>query len=250
MSGNRKSKNPNLVGRSVRNSNKPKPDIRLLEAEGIRLPEGPTDALPPEPPADYKSEISDLMKRLEATKVANSVRFLPVEFSDDRISDNPDFENLPEDSKRKYSIRFIHKLARYGLAPEQIADVLQIRIEVLNQWQRKDKLLAYVLRQGKDDADRAVADSLYRKAVGMAYDETVTEMGVKDGKETQSVKTTRKFLPPDTQAAIFWLTNRQPGSFKQAANLNVTDTKKIIVYRELAGLSDTELAKLVDDGKN
>lgn len=246
MPVNRKSKG--LVGSSNRNANKPKPDLRQLEAEGFKFSGDPP--LPPEPPDDFKADIRDLMNRLEGSKSDNSVRFLPVEFSDDRIADNPDFENLPEESKRKYSIRFISKLARHGLAVEQIADVLGVSPKVLFQWQRKDKLLAYVLRQGKDEADRTVAESLFRKAVGMAYDETTTELGTKDGKEIQSVKTVRKFLPPDTQAAIFWLTNRQPGSFKQAANLNVTDTKRIVVYRELAGLSDKELEKLAEEGKN
>ena len=219
----------------------PKPDEAKLKSEGFDFQEGQDLADPPE---EFKPEIRELMKRLASRNDDKSVKLVPVVTGGSSfLSDNPEF-NVPIDAKRKYSIEFIGKLARYGLTDEQICDVLGISAHILKRWARHDKQLAWVLRQGKEDADRMVAEALFRKALGFSYDESTVETKDEGGRVTVSEKSTRKFVPPDVQAAIMWLVNRNPQNWKAPAQVTVNDMRKTVIYKELAALDDRELEKV------
>ena len=78
----------------------------------------------------------------------------------------------------------------------------------------------------KDICDLQVENALFRRAVGYSYDEEVTERVNQDGQEViVSRKTTRKTIPPDTAALIFWLKNRKPEEWKdkQIVDASIAD---------------------------
>lgn len=78
-------------------------------------------------------------------------------------------------------LNIIAAMARNGLTLEQIAHNLKVGLSSLCDYQNKFPELAEALKQNREEADQAVENALYKKAV--------------EG---------------DNTAMIFWLKNRQP----------------------------------------
>lgn len=114
--------------------------------------------------------------------------------------------------------------ARAGLSDQQIAKNMGISRSTLNEWKKKYPDIAYALKKGKEVSDYEVENALYKRATG--YTEKVKkvfkckvveydECGKKK-KEEEVLKEgiEEVHFPPDTGAAIFWLTNRKPEEWK------------------------------------
>lgn len=114
--------------------------------------------------------------------------------------------------------------ARSGLSDQQIAKNMGISRSTLNEWKKKYPDIADALKKGKEVSDYEVENALYKRATG--YTEKVTkvfkckvveydECGKKK-KEEEVLKegVEEVHFPPDTGAAIFWLTNRKPDDWK------------------------------------
>lgn len=97
----------------------------------------------------------------------------------------------------------IEAWARDGLTDEQIAHNLGISLTSYYDYKLKYAEFSDALKNGKEDIDIIVENSLLKRAVGYKYDEVTFE----DGKETRRVT---KEVQPDTTAQIFWLKNRKP----------------------------------------
>jgi hypothetical protein len=109
------------------------------------------------------------------------------------------------------------KLALLGATEKEIADFFSISIETLNLWKRKHSEFIHSLKSGKMIADATVGESLYERACGFSHKAVKIVVHPKTGKTTQ-VPYTEKF-PPDVQAAIFWLTNRQKDKWKSRVDV-------------------------------
>jgi|HubBroStandDraft_4_1064222.scaffolds.fasta_scaffold424315_1 transposase-like protein len=96
--------------------------------------------------------------------------------------------------------------ARHGMSDGEIAREMGISRGQLRMWTAEHPEFAAAIAEGRDMADARVADALYRRAIGFNY--TQTEI-MKDGTKDRAKKITR-YLPPDPQAAMFWLKNRRP----------------------------------------
>jgi hypothetical protein len=105
------------------------------------------------------------------------------------------------------------KLCLLGYTDKELADYFEIQESTLNLWKHAHPSFMESLRAGKEDADEKVVESLYKRACGYRYTETVKETGV-------PVKVTSKEMPPDATSMIFWLKNRQRKKW--------TDTKEVI----------------------
>ena len=84
---------------------------------------------------------------------------------------------------------------------------------------------AELLKNGREEADLRVENSLFKRACGFEYEEKTNEVKMNsDGSLGQvvSVKTTTKFIPPDTTAQIFWLKNRKPKEWRDRQEHDVT----------------------------
>jgi transposase len=103
---------------------------------------------------------------------------------------------LPEYNEQGY------RLALLGLKDSEMAKFFQIAESTYYEWLNKFPEFSESIKNGKEDADAKVAESLYKKATGQirVTEETETEKGL---------YVTTKQLPPDTTAAIFWLKNRR-----------------------------------------
>ena len=96
--------------------------------------------------------------------------------------------------------------ARDGLIDEQIAHNCGISAGTLYDWKKRFPQIAEALKKGKAVVDVQVENALLKRALGY---ETVEEM-TEEGPDGTKIRTTRKRVPPDVTAQIFWLKNRMP----------------------------------------
>lgn len=101
--------------------------------------------------------------------------------------------------------------ARDGLIDEQIAHNMGISSSTLRDWKNKYPAISAALKKGKEVVDLEVENALLKRALGYSYEEIVNEESGDGWKR----RVTRKFVPPDTGAAIFWLKNRRPDKWRE-----------------------------------
>lgn len=152
------------------------------------------------------------------------------------------------------SLILLEGWAKDGLTMDEIAAKVKISRRTLYNWQEKHVPILHALRAGKEVADYEVSNSLHKRATGYNYDENTYErvtMGREEYDEVVEIeleiwnkknpKATReerdlfilsiprtklivtkrvtKHVPPDTRAAMFWLTNRRPDVFKSESKI-------------------------------
>lgn len=109
--------------------------------------------------------------------------------------------------------------ARDGLTEAQIAHNIGISHQTLCTWKDRFKEILEALKRGKAPVDIEVENALLKRALGYSYDEIKTVM--KDGVEVERT-ITRKTVPPDTTAQIFWLKNRKPAQWRDKPLVTIT----------------------------
>jgi len=238
---------------SGKKSSKPKPNWDALPPElrdeAANAAERQESLPPAEDPIDYHRDVTQLINRLEANR-GKSIQLENLAYSPNPVSDSPLLDQNIAPERLTY-LAFVEKLARAGLTVEQVSDVLGVPVKRFSAQLKRDRVLGAMFNRGKAEADRLVAESLFRRALGFSYDEITIESSVDgEGAVTAKEKRTRKFIPPDVQAQMAWLTNRDGQNWKSTVNIKDSDTKKIIVVRELQGLGDDELEKLAKESAN
>lgn len=103
-----------------------------------------------------------------------------------------------------------HRLCLLGYTDKRLAEFFGVKEITINRWKRDKPGFKEAIHSGKDEADGRVVSALMQRALGYSHPEV--DIRVIDG---QIVKTEIvKHYPPDTPAAMFWLTNRQKGTWK------------------------------------
>ena len=137
-------------------------------------------------------------------------------------------------------------MARRGMTDEQIAEKLGISVETFYQYVKRYPEFSESLKRGKSPVDVEVENALLKRALGYDYEETTTEYSSleKSGKngdkanankgEWKVVKKTKKFIPPDVTAQIFWLKNRRPDLWKDRTDANHTITDQTALASQKA----------------
>jgi hypothetical protein len=113
----------------------------------------------------------------------------------------------------KYKAEFAkiaESMAKLGATDIEIADALDIEARTLYRWKAENRVFCQAVKAGKDVADERIERSLYARANGYEHDEV--DIRVVGGAVVQTP--IRKFYPPDTTAAIFWLKNRKPAEWR------------------------------------
>lgn len=110
----------------------------------------------------------------------------------------------PSSYKPEY-IATAKAMSKLGATEFEIAQEIGCSIPTLTKWQSENPAFLAAVKLPKVAADARVERRLYARAMGYEHDEI--DIRVVDGK---LVKTPiKKFYPPDTVAAIFWLKNRK-----------------------------------------
>lgn len=93
--------------------------------------------------------------------------------------------------------------ARNGSTGAQIAAMLGIRESTLYEWAKKYPKFSESIKEGREFADGLVEDSLFRRATGYDFADTLP-----------SGKKAKRHVVADVTAQIFWLKNRKPAKWR------------------------------------
>lgn len=111
-----------------------------------------------------------------------------------------------------------HRLCLLGYTDAELAKFFGIAERTIYAWKLDYPEFSHAIESGREDADSKVARSMYERAVGYKHRET--KVFCQDGEIiTHDVV---KHYPPDTQAGIFWLTNRQRDKFRDKKDMEHT----------------------------
>lgn len=123
----------------------------------------------------------------------------------------------------------IIELAKAGKTHKQTADIIGVHVRTLEYWLKNKQELLWSVRENKQLADEIVEASLYAKATGYSH-EAVKIFCSKDGEVTEVPYI--EHHPPDTQAAQFWLKNRQPDKWREKSEVETKGAVTITVTQE------------------
>lgn len=127
-----------------------------------------------------------------------------------------------------------YKLCLLGADDKRIADFFEISEATLNRWKSEHPEFWESLKAGKENADAAVAASLYNRAKGYVSKKTVTAT---NGGIVTDVKVVDEYVVPDTTAAIFWLKNRQPKQWRDKQEIDHSgriDSSQTVISGEIS----------------
>lgn len=123
----------------------------------------------------------------------------------------------PSEYVKKYD-RMAYRHCLLGATDKDLAELFEVDVATIYRWKNDHPSFCEAIKKGKDDADQAVAVSLYKRAVGYSHPDT--HISNFQGEITKTP--TRKHYPPDTTACIFWLKNRQKKSWRDKIDHEIT----------------------------
>ncbi len=114
-----------------------------------------------------------------------------------------------------------HGFALLGYVDTEIAEAMGISNSTLYNWKRKHPGFAEAIASGGQKANVRVQQALYFRATGGYVTETKAfRLRDEEGKEYIKTVDIQRFIPPDTQAGMYWLNNRDPEHWKIIRPLN------------------------------
>lgn len=115
------------------------------------------------------------------------------------------------------------KLCKLGATDIEIADFLGVDVRTLYRWKGEYEEFCQSLKAGKEISDERVERSLFARANGYEHEEVDIRVVDKEIVQTQI----RKYYPPDTTAAIFWLKNRRPDMWRDKTEIEANLSGKL-----------------------
>lgn len=126
----------------------------------------------------------------------------------------------PSKYRPGYATQAYH-LALLGATDADLARAFAVSDKTISTWKHRQPEFLHALKQGKDQADAKVAQSLYRRALGYSHKAVkiiTVAQGNNQGSVVEEVPYVERY-PPDTTAAIFWLKNRRPDLWRDKHDL-------------------------------
>jgi len=121
--------------------------------------------------------------------------------------------------KKEY-VELCYKFCLLGADDNRLAEMLEVDVATIYRWKLEYPEFCESLKAGKDVADSKVAQALYNRALGYSHPEV--DIKVIDGHIVQTQLT--KHYPPDTGAAMAWLKNRQPKTWRDKQDIDHTSS--------------------------
>lgn len=100
--------------------------------------------------------------------------------------------------------RIVFEFALLGLSDERIAAAMQIDVTTFYVWGKEYPEFSQALVDGRENVDREVANAMFRRATGFKY-RTVKIMPNKADPERPIYAEYEEYMPPDVNAAKYWL---------------------------------------------
>lgn len=105
-----------------------------------------------------------------------------------------------------------------GATDEDLARYFEVTTTTIDTWKNKHPEFLGAIKEGKDEADAKVAQSLYNRALGYSHPDT--KFATHEGLITDSKEYTKHYAP-DPTSAIFWLKNRQKEKWRDKNEVDV-----------------------------
>lgn len=144
-----------------------------------------------------------------------------------------------------------YKLSLLGLRNKDLAVALNVQEATITNWMNKYEEFKEAILKGREQADAEVAKSLYQRAIGYSHPEEKVFTYKGEPIKVQTIK----YYPPDTNAAIFWLQNRQRDYWKSVRHYQHSGEEggpikleHSITNIDLSDFSDQELEMLESIG--
>ena len=115
-------------------------------------------------------------------------------------------------------------LAEKGFIDDEIAEVLGITQQTLNNWKKVHEKFFESLKKAKKIADQVVVRKLYERACGYEHPE---DKIFNNNGEALIVETIKHYAP-DPVSCIFWLKNRLPGEWREKKELAISADAEIM----------------------
>lgn len=116
------------------------------------------------------------------------------------------------------------KLCVLGATDIEIADFFEVDVRTIYRWKAEFDEFCQSLKIAKTEADERVERSLYARANG--YEHNEVDIRVVNGLIVQTP--IRKYYPPDTTAAIFWLKNRKPDEWRDKQEVQHSGEMRVV----------------------
>ena len=127
----------------------------------------------------------------------------------------------------------LYKMASYGMTDKQMADVVGVSEQTVNNWKLKDPNFLESLKAEKEIADARVERSLFERATGYSH----AEDKIFNDNGTSLVVPTVKHYAPDTTAAIFWLKNRKPKEWRDKQDIEHSgEVSQVVIVDDISKL--------------
>ncbi len=126
-----------------------------------------------------------------------------------------------------------------GATNEELARFFKVSPRTIDNWISTHPAFADAVANGKLFADAEVACRLYERAIG--YVQMIERKEVFRGEE--KVITTKLHHPPDTNACMFWLRNRQSRKWRHRVEESSTGAEELLALLEAAGRRVREMGR-------
>jgi hypothetical protein len=124
----------------------------------------------------------------------------------------------------------VYKLCLLGLTDEELAISFSVHVDTIYEWKKKHPEFSEACASGKQKADAEVAAKLHRKATGYIEKRTRIVKGQKIEVEFE--------IPADTQAATWWLKNRQPTKWRDKVEVESSGEIGLNLNVQFVGTDD------------
>lgn len=125
----------------------------------------------------------------------------------------------------------IEEWAKAGLIEEQIAHNMGISYPTLKVWKNKHQSILSAIKKGKEPADLAVENALFKLATGYIVKlRKPIKVRTRGGYEEINYADEEIYVKPEVAAQVFWLKNRMKDKWrdKPEVELNADPVKVII----------------------
>jgi hypothetical protein len=152
--------------------------------------------------------------------------------STDKDIKDKEITKHPGGRPTKYKPEYAELAFKYcllGATDAELAKYFEVDERTINRWKQDYPEFCQSIKEGKEEADAKVANSLFKKATG--YDRETFKVFQFQGDPV--VVPFTEHIPPDTGAAMAWLKNRQPSKWrdKQDIDMTIKDMPEIIIKR-------------------
>ncbi|MDW0357781.1 hypothetical protein Q8G38_00465 [Halomonas venusta] len=142
-----------------------------------------------------------------------------------------------------------YKHCLLGATPADVAALLRVTEQTIYNWMSAHPEFGIAMEEGRGVADANVASSLYKRATGFTHRATK----VFQYKGVPVVVPYTEVVHPDTSAATFWLTNRQPEQWKNKVEVEEKPSIALVdreARRERIEAALEKAAKIERDMRN